>query len=135
MIISGAELEKYFGKHGGGERQLASVHDLFQFGNKVVQPEIPLDGFHAHAVALAHALQGELARPAQPRDATRAVKEEVVYLNLSDLHPFKDHPFGVRDDAEMQGLVESVRSGGVNHHGGAFQVLPGAAPTPAWCTR
>ena len=50
--------------------------------------------------------------PAQPRDATRAVKEEVVYLNLSDLHPFKDHPFGVRDDAEMQGLVEPVRSGG-----------------------
>ena len=52
--------------------------------------------------------------PAQPRDATRAEKEEIVYLNLSDLHPFKDHPFGVRDDAEMQGLVESVRSGGVN---------------------
>ena len=45
--------------------------------------------------------------PPQPRDATRAEKEEIVYLNLSDLHPFKDHPFGVRDDAEMQGLVES----------------------------
>ena len=28
--------------------------------------------------------------PAQPRDATRAAKEEVVYLNLSDLHPFMD---------------------------------------------
>ena len=52
--------------------------------------------------------------PPQPRDATRAEKEEIVYLNLSDLHPFRDHPFGVRDDAEMQGLVESVRSGGVN---------------------
>ena len=52
--------------------------------------------------------------PPQPRDATRAEKEEIVYLNLSDLHPFKDHPFGVRDDAEMKGLVESVRSGGVN---------------------
>lgn len=52
--------------------------------------------------------------PAQPRDATRAVKEEVVYLNLSSLHPFKDHPFSVRDDAEMQGLVEAVRSGGVD---------------------
>ncbi len=70
--------------------------------------------------------------PAQPRDATRAVKEEVVYLNLSDLHPFKDHPFGVRDDAEMQGLVESVRSGGVNQpalvrprEGGGYEIIAG----------
>ena len=39
--------------------------------------------------------------PSAPRDATRAEKEEIVYLNLSDLHPFKNHPFGVRDDAEM----------------------------------
>ncbi|MFR0936746.1 DNA-binding protein [Hominenteromicrobium sp.] len=52
--------------------------------------------------------------PSAPRDATRAEKEEIVYLNLSDLHPFKDHPFGVRDDAEMQGLVESVKAAGVN---------------------
>ena len=70
--------------------------------------------------------------PVQPRDATRAVKEEVVYLNLSDLHPFKDHPFGVRDDAEMQGLVESVRSGGVNQpalvrprEGGGYEIIAG----------
>ena len=50
--------------------------------------------------------------PTAPRDATRAEKEEIVYLNLSDLHPFKNHPFGVRDDAEMQGLVESVKAAG-----------------------
>ena len=50
--------------------------------------------------------------PSAPRDATRAEKEEIVYLNLSDLHPFKNHPFGVRDDAEMQGLVESVKAAG-----------------------
>ena len=53
-------------------------------------------------------------QPPAPRDATRGVKEEIVYLNLAELHPFKNHPFGVRDDAEMQGLVESVRSGGVH---------------------
>ena len=70
--------------------------------------------------------------PVQPRDATRAEKEEIVYLNLSDLHPFKDHPFGVRDDAEMQGLVESVRSGGVNQpalvrprEGGGYEIIAG----------
>ena len=50
--------------------------------------------------------------PFVPRDATRAEKEEIVYLSLSDLHPFKNHPFGVRDDAEMQGLVESVKAAG-----------------------
>ena len=52
-------------------------------------------------------------QPPAPRDAARGVKEEIVYLNLSELHPFKNHPFGVRDDAEMQGLVESVKAAGV----------------------
>lgn len=70
--------------------------------------------------------------PPQPRDATRAEKEEIVYLDLSELHPFKDHPFGVRDDAEMRGLVESVRSGGVNQpalvrprEGGGYEIIAG----------
>ena len=53
-------------------------------------------------------------QPPQPRDATRAEKEEIVYLKLSELFPFKDHPFGVRDDAEMKGLVESVKDNGVH---------------------
>lgn len=56
----------------------------------------------------------EPEQPTQPRDATRAEKEEIVYLNLSELHPFQNHPFGVRDDAEMQGLVESIKAAGVN---------------------
>ena len=50
----------------------------------------------------------------EPRDASRGVEEKIVYLNLSDLHPFKDHPFGVRNDVEMQSLVESVKDKGVN---------------------
>ena len=74
--------------------------------------------------------------PSAPRDATRPVKEEIVYLNLSDLHPFKNHPFGVRDDAEMQGLVESVKAAGVNQpalvrprEGGGYAQLPGYLPS------
>mgnify|MGYP001042925186 CR=1 FL=1 len=51
-------------------------------------------------------------QPPEPRDATRAEKEEIVYLKLSELFPFKDHPFGVRDDAEMKGLVASVKDKG-----------------------
>ncbi len=71
-------------------------------------------------------------QPPAPRDATRGVKEEIVYLNLSELHPFKNHPFGVRDDAEMQGLVESVKAAGVNQpalvrprEGGGYEIITG----------
>lgn len=71
-------------------------------------------------------------QPAVPRDATRAEKEEIVYLNLSELRPFKNHPFGVRDDAEMQGLVESVRASGVNQpalvrptEDGGYEIIAG----------
>ncbi len=54
-------------------------------------------------------------QPAAPRDATRSAEpEQIVYINLSELHPFKNHPFGVRDDSEMKGLVESVKASGVN---------------------
>ena len=74
----------------------------------------------------------EQEQPAAPRDATRAEKEEIVYLNLSDLHPFKNHPFGVRDDAEMQGLVESVKAAGVNQpalvrprEDGGYEIIAG----------
>ena len=70
--------------------------------------------------------------PFVPRDATRAEKEETVYLSLSDLHPFKNHPFGVRDDAEMQGLVESVKAAGVNQpalvrprEDGGYEIIAG----------
>ena len=67
-----------------------------------------------------------------PRDATRPEKEEIVFLKLSELHPFKNHPFGVRDDAEMQGLVESIRASGVNQpalvrplEGGGYEIIAG----------
>ena len=71
-------------------------------------------------------------QPPASRDAARGVKEEIVYLNLSELHPFKNHPFGVRDDAEMQGLVELVKAAGVNQpalvrprEGGGYEIIAG----------
>ena len=71
-------------------------------------------------------------QPAEPKDATRTVKEEIVYLDLSELHAFKDHPFEVRDDAEMQALVESVKTSGVNQpalvrprEGGGYEIVAG----------
>ncbi len=68
----------------------------------------------------------------QPKDASRGEKEEIVYLDLDQLHPFQNHPFGVRDDNEMKGLVSSVRAGGVHQpalvrprEGGGYEIIAG----------
>ena len=76
--------------------------------------------------------RGDHMEPPQPRDASRAEKEEIVYLDLSQLHPFQNHPFGVRDDVEMEGLVSSVKAGGVHQpalvrprEGGSYESIAG----------
>ena len=43
----------------------------------------------------------------------QASKEHVEEIKLSDLHPFKNHPFKVLDDEAMEKTVESVREFGV----------------------
>lgn len=48
------------------------------------------------------------------RKPTRKPKPEVVeQIPLSDLHPFPDHPFQVRDDDAMQETAESIKTYGV----------------------
>ena len=37
----------------------------------------------------------------------------MVRLPLTDLHPFPDHPFQVRDDEEMRETIQSVKEYGV----------------------
>ena len=52
--------------------------------------------------------------PPEPREAPRpGEQEQIVYLNLSKLYAFKDHPFQVRNDEEMAAMVESVKDKGV----------------------
>ncbi|TCL55416.1 ParB/RepB/Spo0J family partition protein [Kineothrix alysoides] len=52
--------------------------------------------------------------PPEPREAPRpGEQEQIVYLNLSELFAFKDHPFQVRNDEEMAAMVESVKDKGV----------------------
>ena len=70
--------------------------------------------------------------PTQPKDASRGEKEEIVYLDLDQLYPFQNHPFGVRDDNEMKGLVSSVQAGGVHQpalvrprEGGGYEIIAG----------
>lgn len=40
-------------------------------------------------------------------------EEVVVRLPLTDLYPFPDHPFQVRDDEEMRETIQSVKEYGV----------------------
>ena len=42
-----------------------------------------------------------------------AALERVQQIPLSELHPFPDHPFSVRDDDSMKETVESVREYGI----------------------
>ena len=42
-----------------------------------------------------------------------AQREKVQEIPLGELHPFKNHPFKVKDDAAMQDTVDSVREYGV----------------------
>ena len=41
------------------------------------------------------------------------MNETIKEIPLSELHPFPDHPFGVRDDEAMEQTVESIREYGV----------------------
>ena len=52
--------------------------------------------------------------PQEPKEAPRKGEaEQIVFINLSELHAFKNHPFGVRDDEEMRAMAESVKDKGV----------------------
>ncbi|MCH3972794.1 MAG: ParB/RepB/Spo0J family partition protein [Oscillospiraceae bacterium] len=42
-----------------------------------------------------------------------AKREKVMNMPLSELHPFPDHPFQVRDDDSMKDTVESIKEYGV----------------------
>jgi len=75
----------------------------------------------------------EPEKPAEPREAPRPdEQEQIVFIKLSELHAFKNHPFGVRDDAEMRSLVESVKEKGVNQpalvrprEDGGYEIIAG----------
>jgi len=52
--------------------------------------------------------------PPIPQSAPRPKEaEKIVYLKLSDLLPFKNHPFQVKNDNEMAAMVDSIKDKGV----------------------
>jgi len=75
----------------------------------------------------------EPEQPPEPREAPRSnEQEQIVYLNLSELFPFKDHPFQVRKDEEMAAMVESVKDKGVTQaaivrprEDGGYEIISG----------
>ena len=61
-----------------------------------------------------------------------AALEKVQHIPLSELYPFPDHPFSVRDDDSMKEIVESVKECGVlqpvlarPREGGGYELISG----------
>ena len=50
-------------------------------------------------------------------DRQRESGDLVTEVPLSELHPFVNHPFEVRDDEDMQKLVDSIKENGVLTNG------------------
>lgn len=57
--------------------------------------------------------QKEPGKKPVPSKKPKAQQEVVVQIPLSELHPFPDHPFQVRDDDAMQETAESIKTYGV----------------------
>ena len=75
----------------------------------------------------------EPEKPAGPVAAPRSGEpEQIVHINLSELHAFKNHPFQVRDDEEMRAMVASVKDKGVTQpaivrprEGSGYEIVSG----------
>lgn len=59
-------------------------------------------------------------------------REKVVYVPLSEMHYFKNHPFKVLDDEKMLDTIESIKQYGVLSPGlvrlsadGSFEIVSG----------
>ncbi len=71
--------------------------------------------------------------PQEPKAVPRKGKpEQIVFISLSELHAFKNHPFQIRDDEEMRAMVESVKDKGVTQpaivrprEDGGYEIISG----------
>ena len=53
-------------------------------------------------------------KPRQPATVKPVQTTERIFrIPLSELHPFPDHPYGIREDQAMQDTVDSVKANGV----------------------
>jgi len=63
---------------------------------------------------------------------TQSPPEQIQKIPVSELYPFKDHPFSVVDDKKMQDMVESVKEFGIMVpiiarplDGGGYEIISG----------
>lgn len=68
----------------------------------------------------------------QPETGTEAAAEQVQQLHISELRPFKGHPFKVLDDDAMAETVESIKQVGIAnplivrpHPEGGYEIISG----------
>ena len=54
-----------------------------------------------------------MPKKTEPKDTQSTPPEQVQQIRISDIHPFKNHPFKVVDDALMQETVDSIMQFGV----------------------
>ena len=101
-------------KAAPGEAQPSKRDKLSRSGGKAPEAPVPPDA--GTGAPVKEAAPPEQA-PQEPAVPPRPVEEgKLVYLKLSELHPFhtfRPHPFKVRDDAKMQETVESIKLNGV----------------------
>lgn len=101
-------------KAAHGEAQPSKRDKLSRSGGKA--PEAPAPPDAGKSAPTMEAAPPEQA-PQEPAVPPRPVEEgKLVYLKLSELHPFhtfRPHPFKVRDNAKMQETVESIKLNGV----------------------
>ena len=76
--------------------------------------------------------QKEPGKKPVPSKKPKPQQEVVVQIPLSELHPFPDHPFQVRDDDAMQETAESIKTYGVlvpalarPRVGGGYELIAG----------
>ena len=72
------------------------------------------------------------------QERQEAKLEKIQILPLTELHPFRNHPFQVRDDDEMDKMVDSVKEYGVMtpaivrpRQDGGYEIVAGPAAPPA----
>ena len=86
-------------------------------GSGGVGPGVKTPKGKAAPVKEAEAPPPEIHLPPTPEVPPRPVEEgKVVYLKLSELHPFhtyREHPYNVRDDKDMDDLVGTIKEHGI----------------------
>ena len=88
-------------------KEMMSQAEVYVYeDNKMIQ-----DVDHCTVIS-SHVIDSPILGAITPRELSGGVKV-LILIEISKIHPFKNHPFKVLDDEKMQDLVESVKINGV----------------------